>query len=98
MNETALGVVAATWGVIMALSPVMQIRRMIRLRSSRDVSIGYLVVIVIGFSIWITYGIAIENAALVVSNSVALLVGATTVGIAIHFRMAGARTEAPTRS
>jgi MtN3 and saliva related transmembrane protein len=90
MNETALGVVAATWGVIMALSPVMQIRRMVRLRSSRDVSIGYLVVIVIGFSIWVTYGIAIENAALIVSNGVAFLVGAATVGIAIHFRRVGA--------
>jgi MtN3 and saliva related transmembrane protein len=89
MNETALGVVAATWGVIMALSPVMQIRRMIRLRSSRDVSIGYLVIIVIGFSIWITYGIAIENAALIVSNSVAFLVGATTVAIALYFRRVG---------
>jgi MtN3 and saliva related transmembrane protein len=76
----------------------MQIRRMIHLRSSRDVSIGYLVVIVIGFSIWITYGIAIENAALIVSNSVALLVGATTIGIAIHFRKVGAGAKAPTRS
>jgi MtN3 and saliva related transmembrane protein len=89
MNDTAIGVVAATWGVIMALSPVMQIRRMIHLRSSRDISIGYLVVIVIGFSIWVTYGIAIENAALIVSNTVALLVGATTVGIAIHYRKVG---------
>jgi MtN3 and saliva related transmembrane protein len=95
MNDTALGVVAASWGVIMAVSPVMQIRRMIRLRSSRDISIGYLVVIVVGFSIWITYGVAIGNAALVVSNSVALLVGAATVAIAIHFRRAGARAEVP---
>ncbi len=94
MNETALGVVAASSGVIMALSPVMQIRRMIRLRSSRDVSIGYLVIIVIGFSIWITYGVAIGNAALIVSNSVALLVGAITVVIALHFRRV-ARLGAP---
>jgi hypothetical protein len=35
-----LGVVAAGWGVVMAMSPVMQIRRMMRIGSSRDVSIG----------------------------------------------------------
>lgn len=58
VSETTLALVAAGWGVIMALSPVMQIRRMMRLGSSRDVSIGYLLVIVIGFAFWIAYGIA----------------------------------------
>lgn len=86
MSETALGVVAAGWGVIMALSPVMQIRRMLRLRSSRDVSIGYLVVIVVGFSIWIAYGIAIRNPALIVPNALAFLVGVATVAVAVYFR------------
>jgi uncharacterized protein with PQ loop repeat len=67
VSETTLGLVAASWGVIMALPPVMQIRRMMRLRSSRDVSIGYLLVIIVGFAIWIAYGIVIRDAALVVS-------------------------------
>ena len=49
MSATTLGIVAAAWGVVMALSPLVQIRRMIRLGSSRDVSIAYLLVIVIGF-------------------------------------------------
>jgi uncharacterized protein with PQ loop repeat len=86
VGETSLGVVAASWGVIMALSPVLQIRRILRLRSSRDVSIGYLVVIVVGFSLWIAYGIALRNLALIVPNTLALLVGIATVVIALRFR------------
>lgn len=86
MSETFLGVLATGWGVVMALSPVMQIRRMVNLRSSRDVSIGYLTIIVIGFSIWIAYGIALRNLALIVSNGVALVVGTTTIVVALHFR------------
>lgn len=86
VSETALGVVAAGWGVIMALSPVMQIRRMIRLRSSRDVSISYIVIVVVGFSFWIAYGIAIRNPALIVPNTLALLVGVVTVAVAVYFR------------
>jgi uncharacterized protein with PQ loop repeat len=89
MEETALGVAAASWGVIMALSPVMQIHRMIHLRSSRDVSIGYLVIIVVGFSIWIAYGFALDNLALIVPNTLALLVGAATVAVAVYFRRHG---------
>lgn len=86
MNETALGVVAATWGVIMALSPLLQIRRILRLRSSRDVSIGYLVVLVIGFALWLAYGVAIRNLALMVPNTVAFLVGVATIAVALRYR------------
>ena len=81
--------------MIMALSPVMQIRRMMRLGSSRDVSIGYLLVIVVGFAFWIAYGIAIRNPALIVPNALALLVGAATVGVALRFR--APRERSPSR-
>ncbi|HEX6207230.1 MAG TPA: SemiSWEET family transporter [Actinomycetota bacterium] len=86
MNETALGVVAASWGVVMALSPVLQIRRILAYRSSRDVSIGYLTVIAIGFALWIVYGLAIENVALIVPNTLAFIVGVIVIGVALRFR------------
>jgi uncharacterized protein with PQ loop repeat len=86
VNETTLGLVAAGWGAVMALSPIMQIRRMIRLRSSRDVSIGYLLVIVVGFAIWIAYGIVIRRPALIVPNTLALIVGVGTIAVAVHLR------------
>jgi MtN3 and saliva related transmembrane protein len=102
VSETALGILAASWGVIMALSPVMQIRRMVRLQSSRDVSIGYLLVIVVGFTVWFSYGIAIRNAAIIVANGLAFLVGMATVAVALRFRMrdaeSGGRKPAHDRS
>lgn len=93
MNATALAILAATWGVVMAVSPVLQIRKIVRRRSSLDVSIGYLVVLVVGFSLWIAYGIAIRNAALIVPNVVALLVGAWTIGVAVRYRTRGRRVD-----
>lgn len=89
MNETALGFVAASWGVLMALSPILQIRRILAYRSSREVSIGYLAVIVIGFTLWIAYGVAIENLALIVPNSLALVVGLAAIGVTLRFRSSG---------
>jgi len=86
VNETALGFVAASWGVLMALSPILQIRRILAYRSSREVSIGYLTVIVIGFTLWIAYGVALENLALIVPNFLALIVGLATIAIAFRFR------------
>jgi len=86
MNETLLGFIAASWGVLMALSPIIQIRRMIVRRSSHDVSMGYLAVISIGFAIWVAYGAAIDNLTLVIPNSLALIVGIATIVVARRFR------------
>jgi MtN3 and saliva related transmembrane protein len=86
VRADALGAVAASWGVLMALSPILQIRRMLERRSSADVSIADLSVLELGFTLWIAYGIALGNAALVVPNSVAFVVGAGTIAIAIRYR------------
>ena len=72
----------------MGVSPVLQIRRMLRQRSSRDVSVGYFAILLVGFGLWISYGIAARNLVLVVPNTVALLIGASTVVISLRL-MAG---------
>ena len=86
----ALGFLAASWGVLMALSPTLQIRRILERRSSSDISISYLAVLQIGFMLWVGYGIALGNAAIVVPNSVAFLIGVATIVIALRFRGASA--------
>jgi MtN3 and saliva related transmembrane protein len=87
--STVLAIGAATWGVVMALSPLLQIRKMVRRRSSRDVSISYFWVLIVGFVLWIAYGVSIDNFALIVPNSVALIVAFTTVGVAARYRLRG---------
>jgi MtN3 and saliva related transmembrane protein len=86
MSATVLGVIAGTWAVVMALSPLLQILRMARRRSSDDVSISYLIVITIGFSLWVAYGLSIENAVLVIPNSVALVISIATIAVASSYR------------
>jgi MtN3 and saliva related transmembrane protein len=82
----ALAVVAASWGVMMALSPVLQLRRILERRSSADLSIAYLSVLQVGFTLWIAYGLSLGNLAIAVPNGVAFLVGAATIAIALRFR------------
>lgn len=82
----ALGPIAAAYGILMAISPVLQIRRMLQTHSSADLSIGYLVVIEIGFVLWVAYATLLPNPFLAVPNVVASLVGAVTIGIALWLR------------
>lgn len=84
-----LAVVAATWGVLMAISPMLQIRRMVVRRSSADLSLSYMGVLLIGFALWLAYGISISNWALIVPNLVALTVGFATVLVALRYRTTG---------
>jgi uncharacterized protein with PQ loop repeat len=83
---TYLAVAAATWGVAMALSPVLQMRAILATRSSRSVSVAYQQVLLVGFVLWLAYGIAIENAALIVPNTIAAVVSATTIAVCLRFR------------
>ena len=85
---------ASAWGVLMGLSPVLQIRRMLRERSSREVSLGYFSILLAGFLLWISYGIAAGNMWLVVPNSIALLVGLTLIAVALRLRRSGPGTPA----
>ena len=87
MLETALGIGAAVWGIVMAVSPALQIRKMLQHRSSREVSVAYFCVLLVGFVLWIAYGISIENWYLVVPNAVAFAVCSTTIAVALRFRV-----------
>ena len=68
MVVSVLAATASAWGVLMGLSPVLQIRRMLRERSSREVSLGYFAILLAGFLLWISYGIAAGNMWLVVAE------------------------------
>jgi uncharacterized protein with PQ loop repeat len=84
--QTMLAWVAATWGVAMAASPILQIRRIVKRGSSHDVSLGAFCVLIFGFVLWIAYGVSLSNFALIVPNSVALAVALTAVAFVLRYR------------
>ena len=83
---TVLAISAATWGIAMAVSPVLQIRKIVRHRSSRGVSVGYMTVLFVGFLLWLAYGIALGNWALIIPNIIAAIVIVATMTVALRYR------------
>ncbi len=84
--ESTLAFIAATWAIAMALGPVLQIRKIVEYKSSGSVSIGYFLVLFVGFVLWFAYGIAASNLALIVPNAVAGVVIVTTILVALRYR------------
>jgi MtN3 and saliva related transmembrane protein len=81
-----LAAVAATWGVAMAVSPLLQIRAIRAQGSSRGVSVGYQQVLLVGFILWLSYGVALHNLAIIIPNVVAAIVSVATIAVSLHFR------------
>ena len=89
----SIELVAGSWGVLMALAPMLQIRRMLRERSSQDVSLGYLLVLEVGFLLYLAYGLSISNRVLIVTNIVAIVMNSITIVVALAL----GRRNAPRR-
>jgi MtN3 and saliva related transmembrane protein len=81
-----LGICAGTWGVVMAIAPGMQLRKMLRTRNSSDVSLSFFGLLLPGYVLWVAYGVGRGDPALIVPNAVAFCVAVATMLVALHFR------------
>lgn len=68
---------------------VPQIFKMLRTRSSRDVSIGSLLQFSAGVSLWILYGTYLKDPIIICANSVTLL--SLTAAIGFYFKYSSRR-------
>jgi MtN3 and saliva related transmembrane protein len=85
-TETALAFVASSYGILMAISPLLQIRAIMVTRDSTGVSAGYQRVLLVGFILWMSYGIASDNWAIIVPNVVAAFVSLATIVVTQRYR------------
>ncbi|MBA3381487.1 MAG: hypothetical protein H0T97_06425 [Actinobacteria bacterium] len=70
----------------MALASLLQIRAIRAHGSSAGVSVGYQQVLLVGFLLWLAYGVALGNTALIVANTVATVTSVATITVALRFR------------
>lgn len=89
-----LAIAATCVGLVMAVGPILQIRRMRRTRSSNDVSLLWLAMLDVGFVVFVSYGWSISNGVLVVTNSASFLVMTITILTALALRRGGVRRAA----
>lgn len=84
------------YGVVMALAPALQVRRMLRERSAAGVSLAYAGVLWVGFALWLAYGLDRGDVPLILANTVAL--GATGAMIVVARRVRRAERHAAAAS
>jgi uncharacterized protein with PQ loop repeat len=84
----------------MGLAPLLQVRIIIRERDATRTSLGWPLILLVGFVVWFAYGAVKHNVPLMVSNTVAVIASTTLVITALIYRraaLAAPRVESPTQ-
>ncbi len=81
-----LAVAATGWGLLMSLAPLLQARIVVRRRDSSGTSIAWMIVLLIGFILWLCYGAAIGNMPLILTNVVSCTACTGTLAVVLRFR------------
>lgn len=85
MPET-IAVLTTIWGVVMALAPLLQIRVILKNRDSSGISVSWLFIMLIGFGLWLTYGLVYAQTPIIIANIVAFLVALALLIVVAIFR------------
>lgn len=77
---STLAILASFAGIFMGLSSIPQLIKIYRLKSAKDISVVAHIIIVCGASIWMLYGIELNDFPIIASN----LVGIITNGLILY--------------
>lgn len=81
-----LGPAASTFGVVLGVAPLAQMRLIVRRGSSEGVSFGYWAVLAVGMVLWLSYGLSIGNGWLILANSVSAAIAMVMLVVVWRYR------------
>lgn len=83
MQIETIGIIASITAVLMFISPVDQIRDIIKDKTSHGVSPVLYGMMIVNCIFWVTYGFGINNVYIIVPNAIGVFLGIATL-IAIY--------------
>jgi MtN3 and saliva related transmembrane protein len=82
----ALAIAATSWGLVMALSPLLQIRVIVKRRDPRGTSPTWCLILLVGYTLWGAYGFASGEVPLMIANTVSFVVGTALLATILVLR------------
>lgn len=81
--ENIIGIIA---GVLTSVAMLPQLIKVLREKNTEDLSLGMLIVLVTGLSLWVWYGILKVEWPIIVSNAFAVLVNISLIICLVVYR------------
>ena len=86
MNIETIGLIASIITIIMFISPVDQIRDIIKDKTSHGVSPIIYGMMILNGIFWVIYGLGINNNFIIIPNAVGAVLGAVTLTVIYRYR------------
>ncbi|RRQ45992.1 SemiSWEET transporter [Chryseobacterium sp. SC28] len=83
MDEKILGIIA---GVLTSVAMMPQLIKVLREKKAEDVSIVMMLVLIIGLSLWVWYGILTDDLPIILANGFSVLVNLTLLISCLIFK------------
>lgn len=85
MISDILAVAATIIGLAASLGGIPQILRILKRKSSGDISILLLSIVLLSYVIWFFYGMALMNYPLIITDAVGLIVFSITIAVTLKY-------------
>jgi MtN3 and saliva related transmembrane protein len=86
MDENAIGIAA---GICTAISLLPQIIKVIREKKTEDISIFYLLVLLIGLGLWTYYGFLKDDLPIIATNIFSMVLNITMICLGLYYKKNG---------
>ena len=84
---TLLAFIATGYGLLGAVSSLLEAATLLRSGNADEVSLTFLGVLSGGYLVWLLYGISARDLPLIITDAIGLAAGAITLSIAVRLRI-----------
>jgi solute carrier family 50 protein (sugar transporter) len=86
MSIETIGLIASIFAILMFISPIDQIREIIRDRTSHTVSPLIYFLMILNCFFWVLYGLGINNIYIITPNAIGVFLGLATLIVIYKYR------------
>jgi len=86
MDIEIVGIIASITAILMFISPIDQIRDIIKYKTSHEVSPVLYGMMIVNCIFWVIYGFGINNTFIIVPNSIGFFLGIATLVVIFKYR------------
>jgi solute carrier family 50 protein (sugar transporter) len=86
MDIETIGLIASITAILMFISPIDQIRDIIKYKTSHEVSPILYGMMIINCIFWVSYGFGINNMFITVPNAIGVILGISTLIVIYKYR------------
>jgi MtN3 and saliva related transmembrane protein len=91
MFNNQIEIVGIAAGICTSISLLPQLIKLFKHKKAEDISLFYLVILFIGLSLWIWYGILREDLPIMVTNGFSLIINGIVIVLGVRYKRAAKR-------